>query len=354
MPAPDDPAYPDARSMPYSYEVTNLERTVEQRLLLRVARALGFSTEILKAPRGLSGIKHGEILLGKQERERHAVLFQSGFERCLSSELPPALSGLSAGMTRDPRPLDVREEATRREVLFSAYDIKALLKQQGWNTDVVYFLNMETPDQRGARLTELLQRALGPSLGHVRVRSQVTGSTHPIKTIPVGDLEQSAVATGAGLIKLSDLQVDELIDLASPADPEIRSPVVEELLMRTGLLYYFKPPIDELMLGTLNQSNLSWSEQELVLSSEVSSAFRHKPSKPTLVTEGDLDDPFAVIAALRSHSYIISYEAEVTRLTEKGDHIVHRFKANPQSWHKKVADVVDLVKRLKGIASWIG
>ncbi len=317
-----------------------LESSEVTALLGSLARFLGFEPELHMEAKGLSGMSHSNAMIGRNECRKHAIVLQSGFEKCLYRSL----------QYESQEPLEVLEEESRRNAFFSASDIRSQLEDEGWVVDVLYFINVHSPVVDAVNLVDDMRRdgilKEVESQKHVKLHQGLG----PLAEFPLSSIETNVVATGACLLKLADLTATELVELTSKDTAQREPSAISGVVARTSLKQYFQPPVDELLLGALNSAKVDWSEKELVLSSAASANLGHRPGRPELISKTALDDPLEVIMALRNEKYI-DYEGEVTRILARGGKVVHRFKkVNRLSWHRKIANIVDLVKKLTGFA----
>ena len=336
----------------HRYEINWLGPGVEPKLLASVLKVLDFDAAVEESPTGLSGISHPKLLVGRRSSRKHLVIVQSGFHRSFDTSRPRAERlGEPPPPAHDRRPLTEREEEVRRELLFASYDVKARFEKDGWTCDIIYFMNMSSPDDIGKSFSTELKRRYGGQLGGVDLRSTIYSSNGAIARIPPQALRQNALATGACFLSLGDFLEEELVAIATASEDEALS-ATRSSLARTRVLHYFAPPADELMLATLAEARVDWSERDLVVVPHASKHFKHPVAPTTVLTGVNKDDPLEVALALRGAKFI-NYEGEKSYVTDDGYKIVHKISTTPQeSWSKKIATAVELLKSLKELIPW--
>lgn len=340
---PTLPAPRPFESYPHRFSVYFLSLTAERRFLETILKALEFTAQIESAPQGLSGLAHPPHLVGLNSSTKHAVVCQSGFQTAFTLKLPSRRPEDLANPTRDES-LPEREDRIRRNLLFSGYDLRAKFESEGWTTDVLYFLNASSPEEGGVDLGTLA-RPDGTSPPSVQYYK--SGSTVPIPRIPLAELRRNAISTGACFVDLSDVRREELAAILQTS-PEEALVASAHMLKRLRLSQYFRPPIDELLLGTLAKSPQGLSPEQLGAAPHISSALNHPPSQAQHIAPVDYSDPLAVVKALEAEKRL-RIKGSLAFTTDQGAQVAYEFeKSAEESWVQRILKLLPLVKFLAG------
>ncbi len=332
----------DPEKLPYHYSVSYLDFQAERRLLEALLSSLGFTPTLEAAPTGLSGLKHRDTLVGVDSQRSHMVVVQSGFQQLFVLERPRAQRLGTPYEPPDKRSLDEREEELRRELIFSAYDLKARYEDKGIACDILYFLNAASPEE-GLDLHALALERQSKQQPPLPVATNRYSGTNPPPRLPLGALRRNALSTGAAFLGLSDLSPDELADLTR-ADSDRTVLVARQALDRLRLAQYFHPPADEFLLGALAGEHQGLPNSDLVKATDLTRRLQHPLAASSLLKGVDIENPLEVARALKKKGFV-RYEGTIAHTTDSGAQIVHKFAGTPQeSWIMKIGKLLSLFK----------
>lgn len=288
-------------------------------------KALGFEPTSTTSLVGRSGLEHRISLAGVDTATKRVIVFQTGKE-----ELPRVYSAFSATSRRPTRGSDQEkspEEKARewiQRALFTTYDIKSALEQEGGTCEVVFFFNtflapiasMTEHEMQDWHRSALLPR----DTKIVRL-----GSHNPVVEVDVPWMRERITSVGAAFLDAQDLSIEELSTLAGNRGQSNVSSTAAEVLRRTRLEQFFSPPLDELLLGTLGKAG-GLEEVELVRAEAIARANRHSVSPNTIATTANHTDPIATLTQLKSMKHV-SFKRRECFLEPSG-------KAVVQEWEK--------------------
>ena len=145
--------------------------------------------------------------------------------------------------------------------LFRTFDLREAVQNQGWSCNVVFFFNsFEAPT---ATMTDGERRAWWDSYMPPDGSLHELGGATPPESLDVDFLRSHVISAGAAFIDANQLRPEELRRLCSPWSEEL-TPIAESAASRLRLQHFFRPPLDELLLGTLAKADsLSFDEVEL-------------------------------------------------------------------------------------------
>jgi hypothetical protein len=242
-----------------SYAVLGQES--QARIASALLHTLGYqSTQVGTEIEGLSGLLHTIPLLAVDRANKRLVVVQGGAEDISRFFHEHTTRSQSPSQPKPKSPAELARDWLEKS-LFRTFDLREAVQSQGWSCNIVYFFNsFETPT---AAMTEeahnewwkdnrMPQDALTHSLG----------AEVPIGALDVEFLRSRVISAGAAFIDANQLRPEEVGHLAGPWSEEL-TPLAESVVSRVRLRQFFRPPLDELLLGTLTKAgSLSLDEAE--------------------------------------------------------------------------------------------
>lgn len=252
---------PPIHAMSHKRSYAVLGQQSQSRIASALLRALGFqSTQCEVEIEGISGLHHSIPLLAVDHDNKRLVVVQGGAEEISRFFHEQATQHRSPSQPKPKVPEELAREWLEKS-LFRSFDLREAIQNQGWSCNVIYFFNsFETPT---AAMAEKDQHAWWKDnrMPH-DARTHSLGAEVPIGALDVEFLRSRVVSAGAAFIDANLLLPEEIGRLAEPWSEELAL-LAESVVSRVRLRQFFRPPLDELLLGTLTKAgSLSLDEAE--------------------------------------------------------------------------------------------
>lgn len=313
----------------------SLQPESQLRLLHWLLSGLGFTLSPAEKAPGISGIEHEEIAIAINEERKHAVVMPLGLVT-----LDPL-----AGPVKESSPVSV----IHREPLLAALDVQPRLRQEGYNADVLVFLNgkpfpeFNQLDKLAAEESFALNRLMLDITFEIRPHA-VSANFDRLKS----SVREFALGMGACWFSLDDLNLRDLNALLLPTTIHPNA-AQAEIAKRLGIADYFAPPADLLLLGAIAHTEGNLAVSQATLPGELSAKLGHPVSGTRVLEDVDTNNPLEVALALKEMG-AIRYRGSVSYTTSDGRQILHEYEKTPhESWVKRVSRIISLLSGAKGL-----
>ena len=312
----------EIRFLPHRRSYGVLGSQSETRIASALLRVQGFSPQAAVELEGMSGLRHRIPLLGVDNERKRIVVVQGGAEELSRFSHDRTKTPQTPGQP-PPRTLEELQLEWMQRSLFKSYDLRQALQSRGWSCNVLYFFNsFETPF---ANMSEEEQAQWREASGLPRdVSLHAYGSHQPIAALDIDFIRARVISAGAGFIDANQLDTPELATLASPWC-ETTEPVASAVVNRLRVRQFLRPPLDELLLGTLEKAG-QLPLDDLARAPELAQRAGHEIDVNSIATRVSPEDPIATLRQLESLGQVTFRRREV--FIEPGG------KAVAQEWER--------------------
>jgi hypothetical protein len=317
----------DLKDMPHRRGFATLGSKSQAAIASSLLRGLGFDTKVGEPVAGLSGLIHSVPVIGVNAEHKKVIVIQTGAEQLARFFPSYTYKPLHAIATDPPKksPEELRLEWLQRS-LFTSFDLRAAFEAVGWSCNgLIFFNSFEVPV---ADMAEEERQAWWSENGMpAETTMTMIGAHDPIGELDVTALREHVVATGSSFVDANQLSVQELVALSrSGEDCDLEQ--VKTILSRIRLANFFRPPLDELLLGTLKKAG-HIEVTKLEEAASIANNRGHEIVANTVVPAARHSDPEETIRHLKDLG-MVTFKRQEIFIEESGKIVAQQWEKTPE------------------------